>query len=207
LRASTAAIEWLVSGYALTSACLLVVGGRLGDHYGRRRWFSIGLAVFVLASALCALAPDPATNKNVHFLKYPVYLGGNRGRGQVYPTGEKSNNTVFTASVSGRITAITPQAEGGYQVTIQPEEGDPVVETIPPGPQLIVAVGDTVAADAPLTDNPNVGGFGQAQREIVLQSPTRLKWLMAFLATVALAQVLLVLKKRQWEKVQAQMEF
>jgi EmrB/QacA subfamily drug resistance transporter len=59
LGASAAAIEWLVSGYALTSAALLVAGGRLGDHYGRRRWFSVGLAVFVLASALCALAPDP----------------------------------------------------------------------------------------------------------------------------------------------------
>jgi EmrB/QacA subfamily drug resistance transporter len=60
LRASTAAIEWLVSGYALTSGCLLVTGGRLGDHYGRRRWFSIGLTAFVLASALCALAPNSA---------------------------------------------------------------------------------------------------------------------------------------------------
>jgi EmrB/QacA subfamily drug resistance transporter len=59
LAASPAAIEWVVSGYALTSACLLVCGGRLGDHYGRRRCFSIGLAAFVLASALCALAPDP----------------------------------------------------------------------------------------------------------------------------------------------------
>jgi EmrB/QacA subfamily drug resistance transporter len=59
LHASAAAIEWLVSGYALTSASLLVCGGRLGDHYGRRRCFCIGLAIFVLASALCALAPDP----------------------------------------------------------------------------------------------------------------------------------------------------
>jgi EmrB/QacA subfamily drug resistance transporter len=59
LHASAAAIEWLVSGYALTSASLLVWGGRLGDYYGRRRCFCIGLAVFVAASALCALAPDP----------------------------------------------------------------------------------------------------------------------------------------------------
>jgi EmrB/QacA subfamily drug resistance transporter len=59
LHAGPAAIEWLVSGYALTSASLLVCGGRLGDHYGRRRCFCIGLAAFVLASALCALAPDP----------------------------------------------------------------------------------------------------------------------------------------------------
>jgi EmrB/QacA subfamily drug resistance transporter len=59
LHASAAAIEWLVSGYALTSASLLVCGGRLGDHYGRRRCFCMGLAAFVLASAMCALAPDP----------------------------------------------------------------------------------------------------------------------------------------------------
>jgi hypothetical protein len=31
------------------------------------------------------LSPDPATNKNVSYLKYPIYVGGNRGRGQVYP--------------------------------------------------------------------------------------------------------------------------
>jgi len=35
------------------------------------------------------LSPDPATNKDVNFLNYPIYVGGNRGRGQVYPTGEK----------------------------------------------------------------------------------------------------------------------
>src|SRR3984957_2008346 len=59
LHASAAAIEWLVSGYALTSASLLVCGGRLRDHSGRRRCFCIGLAACVLASALCAVAPDP----------------------------------------------------------------------------------------------------------------------------------------------------
>ena len=38
------------------------------------------------------LSPDPATQKDVHFLKYPIYVGGNRGRGQIYPDGSKSNN-------------------------------------------------------------------------------------------------------------------
>ncbi|MEN9217513.1 MAG: apocytochrome f [Gloeomargarita sp. DG_2_bins_126] len=172
---------------------ILLVGPLPGDQYQE--------IVFPI------LAPDPATNKDVHFFKYPIYLGGNRGRGQIYPTGDKSNNTVYTAPVTGKVTAVVPQEEGGYQVTIQPETGEAVTETIPPGPTLLVSVGDTVAADAPLTNNPNVGGFGQAEGEIVLQSPTRLKWLLAFLATVAFAQVMLVLKKRQWEKVQAQMEF
>jgi EmrB/QacA subfamily drug resistance transporter len=58
LSASPAAIEWVVAGYALTSASLLVTGGRLGDHYGRRKMFSVGLAAFTVTSALCALAPD-----------------------------------------------------------------------------------------------------------------------------------------------------
>ena len=54
-----------------------------------------------------------------------------------------------------------------------------------------------------LTNNPNVGGFGQKDVEIVLQSASRVQWLIAFFALVMLAQILLVLKKKQVEKVQA----
>jgi EmrB/QacA subfamily drug resistance transporter len=59
LRAGPAAVEWVVAGYGLTSASFLVCGGRLGDHYGRRRLFMTGLAVFTVTSALCAAAPSP----------------------------------------------------------------------------------------------------------------------------------------------------
>ncbi|NJM61586.1 MAG: apocytochrome f [Oscillatoriales cyanobacterium RU_3_3] len=149
------------------------------------------------------LSPNPATDKSVHFGKYLIYVGGNRGRGQVYPTGEKSNNTVYNASAAGTISKIAPQEEGGYAVTIQPAEGAAVVDTIPAGPELVVSEGETVAAGAALTNNPNVGGFGQKDVEIVLQSADRIKWLMAFLALTMLAQILLVLKKKQVEKVQA----
>jgi EmrB/QacA subfamily drug resistance transporter len=58
LAASPAAVEWIVAGYGLTSAALLVTGGRLGDHFGRRKLFCIGLATFTVTSALCAAAPD-----------------------------------------------------------------------------------------------------------------------------------------------------
>jgi MFS family permease len=58
LGASTAAIEWVVAGYGLTFAVFLMSAGRLGDRIGRRRAFSIGLALFVLASASCGLAPS-----------------------------------------------------------------------------------------------------------------------------------------------------
>lgn len=60
LGAGPEAVEWIVAGYGLATASLLVCGGRLGDRYGRRRWFSIGLTVFILASALCAVSPSPA---------------------------------------------------------------------------------------------------------------------------------------------------
>jgi apocytochrome f len=155
------------------------------------------------------LAPDPATNKNVSFLKYPVYLGGNRGRGQVYPDGSKSNNTVYNAPVSGKITDIQPAGKkGGFEVTIEVADGSTIVEKIPAGPKLLVSVGQAVTADQPLTNNPNVGGFGQRDGEIVLQNPARIQGLLAFFATVLVAQVLLVLKKKQFEKVQlAEMNF
>jgi EmrB/QacA subfamily drug resistance transporter len=58
LGAGPAAIEWVVAGYGLTSAAFLVTGGRLGDIYGRRRLFCLGIATFTVTSALCAAAPD-----------------------------------------------------------------------------------------------------------------------------------------------------
>jgi apocytochrome f len=155
------------------------------------------------------VSPDPAKNKDVSFLKYPMYIGGNRGRGQVYPDGSKSNNTVYNASLTGKITNITPpDKKGGVEVTIESANGNSVVEKIPGGPGLLVTVGQSVQADQPLTNNPNVGGFGQKDVEIVLQNPARIQGLIVFFVTVLLAQVLLVLKKKQFEKVQlAEMNF
>nr|YP_009184749.1 apocytochrome f of cytochrome b6/f complex [Oogamochlamys gigantea]ALO62776.1 apocytochrome f of cytochrome b6/f complex [Oogamochlamys gigantea] len=155
------------------------------------------------------LSPDPAKNKNVSYLKYPIYLGGNRGRGQVYPDGSKSNNTVYNAPVAGTITSITPaDKKGGYQITIEKVNGETITEKIPAGPELLVKEGQIVQADQPLTNNPNVGGFGQKDVEIVLQNPARIQGLLIFFGFVLLAQVLLVLKKKQFEKVQlAEMNF
>ena len=148
------------------------------------------------------LAPDPKTDSSISYGKTQIHVGGNRGRGQVYPTGEKSNNTVYTASVAGDITAITDGDAGASVVTIAGADGN-VEETIPAGPALVVAVGDSVDAGEALTDDPNVGGFGQMDAEVVLQNPVRLYGLLGFLAAVAIAQIMLVLKKKQIEKVQA----
>jgi apocytochrome f len=149
------------------------------------------------------LSPDPTADKNVHFGKYLINVGGNRGRGQVYPTGDKSNNNVFNASASGTITDIADGDAGAHLVTIAAADGQKVTETIPAGPSLIVAKDQQIKEGEALTDNPNVGGFGQHDIEIVLQNPTRVKWLMAFFAAIMLSQIMLVLKKKQVEKVQA----
>ena len=53
-------IKWLGAGYALAMGVLLVIGGRLGDRYGKRRIFLIGISGFTAASALCGLSIDPA---------------------------------------------------------------------------------------------------------------------------------------------------
>jgi EmrB/QacA subfamily drug resistance transporter len=59
LHASTSAIEWVVAGYGLTFATFLITSGRIGDRIGRRRAFTIGLALFTVTSLACGLAPDP----------------------------------------------------------------------------------------------------------------------------------------------------
>ncbi|MDQ3805538.1 MAG: MFS transporter, partial [Acidobacteriota bacterium] len=58
LGATVAEAQWIVESYALLLAALILVGGSLGDRYGRRRVFSIGVALFAAASAWCGLAPD-----------------------------------------------------------------------------------------------------------------------------------------------------
>ena len=148
------------------------------------------------------LSPDPAQDKNVNFLNYPIYVGGNRGRGQVYPTGEKSNNTTFTSKVAGKVTQINPAEKDQTDVVITTGDNT-VTQTIPKGLELAVRVNDVVKVDQALTLDPNVGGFGQTETEIVLQSPNRVKGMIIFFFTVTVTQILLVLKKKQFEKVQA----
>jgi len=149
------------------------------------------------------LSPDPKTDKSINYGKYAVHVGGNRGRGQVYPAGNNSNNTVYPASVAGTIGEIIDLGSAGHEVSIQPADGETVIESIPPGPELIVSEGDEVTAGQALTTNPNVGGFGQADTEIVLQDAARIQGLVAFLVLIMITQIFLVLKKKQVEKVQA----
>jgi EmrB/QacA subfamily drug resistance transporter len=60
LHVTTADVQWVMESYLLFLASFLLVGGMLGDHYGRRRIFVIGLVIFMLASICCGLAPNLA---------------------------------------------------------------------------------------------------------------------------------------------------
>jgi EmrB/QacA subfamily drug resistance transporter len=61
LHAGTAALEWIIAGYAVSFAVLLILGGRLGDSHGYRRMFLLGVALFTVTSLVCGLAPSVAT--------------------------------------------------------------------------------------------------------------------------------------------------
>lgn len=169
-------------------------------------------------------APDPnAKGAKVNFGKYSLYVGANRGRGQVYSNGTASNNAVYNAPATGTIARVETGVAGvqkiqyglgsdvlelpyekGTRVTVQGANGKASVVEIPPGPKLLetTKVGTQIKSGQPLTNNPNVGGFAAEERDIVLQDPQRVIWLLAFLGASFVCQLLLVLKKKQVVKVQ-----
>jgi len=178
-----------IAPYSAKADNILVVGPISGDKHQE--------IIFPV------LSPDPETNKNVNFLKYPIYVGANRGRGQVNPTGEKSNNNAILTPVSGQIQTIEKTAKNGYSISIKTSDGALKVVEVPKNFKLAISEGKTIKQDQALTFDPNVGGFGQAETEIVLQNPSRIIGYMILLVCVTLCQLFLVLKKKQFEKVQA----
>ena len=191
LKAKTKGVY--ITPYSPTKENILVVGPISGDKYEE--------ITFPL------LSPDPAKDKNVFFVKYPIYVGANRGRGQVYPTGEKTNNNIFTASASGKVQEIK-LTEKDFSITIATTNGDTKTQTVPKELDLIIKENQVIQQDQPLTLNPNVGGFGQTEAEIVLQDPTRIYGYLAFCVSVIITQSMFVFKKKQFEKVQiAELDF
>jgi len=143
------------------------------------------------------LAPDPNASKDIYFDKYTFYYGGNRGRGQVYPEGNLSNNNQFTAPAAGKIASVD-----GLKVSIEKPDGTVAVLECGAGANIVVTPGEVVKAGDPLTTNPNVGGFGQEEKEMVLQDMNRIYAYCALGTSIFVSQLAFVLKKKQFEKVQ-----
>jgi len=110
---------------------------------------------------------------------------------------------MFGAVQSGQISDISQGEKGESKVTIIGTDGKEQSQIVPAGLTLTIKQGDLVKTEQALNINPNAGGFGQEETEIVLQKSARIIGYLAFCLSVLLTQILLILKKKQFEKVQA----
>lgn len=143
--------------------------------------------------------------KDLPYLNYPVVVGGNRGRGQIYPDGELSNNNSFRSLSTGVIQRVHYGRSGtGTNIALGRRSNEISIQHVPAGLTFVPGFnpGSVVGSDSALTNNPNVGGFGQAEASIVVQQPARIIYQLSLIATVMGTQLLLVLKKKQYERSQ-----
>lgn len=164
-----------ITPYSTTKENILVVGPISGENHQE--------IIFPI------LSPDPLKNKETHFFKYPIYVGANRGRGQIYPSGEKSNNNLYSSTVNGKIREITISEKGETIITVDTNDGKENKQIIPSGLNLIVEKSSLIQIDQPLTTDPNVGGFGQTETEIVLQSKNRIYGYIILSFFITLCQI------------------
>ena len=115
---------------------------------------------------------------------------------------KKNTLSILIVTISSLVGVLC--VEIGLRIlNINNEEGESFTENLPAGISLLIKEGDTIEKGEKLTDDPNVGGFGQLDKEIVLQSKARVIGMIIFFIGVGLSQIMLVLKKKQVEKVQA----
>ena len=122
LNANLQQLEWTVNAYTLTFAVLLLTGAALGDRFGRRRIFSIGLALFTLGSAGSALATSPTM-----LIIARAVQGG--GAAMVTPL----TLTILSAAVSRERRGVALGAWGGIgglAVAVGPIVGGAIVQGI-----------------------------------------------------------------------------
>ncbi len=146
--------------------------------------------------------PVLAPSNDAQGQKYSIYVGANRGRGQVNPNGDKTNNNTVSAVANGEVVSIDRKNNGECLISLKTGVGEVVTQKIPKGLDLTVSKGQLVKVDQSLTVDPNIGGFGQTEAGVVLQKKNRLIGLFVFCVSIALAQIMLVLKKKQYERVQ-----
>jgi EmrB/QacA subfamily drug resistance transporter len=119
LDATTADAQWVMEAYALLLSALLLVGGVLGDRFGRRRVFMIGTVVFTLASLLCAMAPSVAAligGRAIQGFGAALLVPGSLALiSSAFPK-ERRGAAIGTWSAFSGITAAAGPVLGGYLV-------------------------------------------------------------------------------------------
>ncbi|HEU5481676.1 MAG TPA: MFS transporter [Sphingomicrobium sp.] len=122
LGASAAEVQWVVNGFTLPLAALILIGGALGDHQGRRRWLVIGTALFGFASLVCALS------RSFELLVLGRALQG-VGAALLLPNSLALLNGVYEGEARGRAIGIWAAA-GAISAAFAPLLGGWLVEHV-----------------------------------------------------------------------------
>ncbi|HYU16054.1 MAG TPA: MFS transporter [Candidatus Acidoferrum sp.] len=111
--------QWVVEAYLLALVSLMLVGGSLGDHFGRRRIFSIGLAAFGVSSILCALAPSTGVLiglRGVQGLAGAMLVPGSLAILAATFDGEARGRAIGTWTAWSGISTVAGPAAGGFLI-------------------------------------------------------------------------------------------
>ncbi|MGY4408889.1 MFS family permease [Bradyrhizobium sp. LB7.1] len=164
--ADLASVQWVLNGYMLALASLILIGGALADVYGKARMLVVGCVLFGLASAACALAPSPAwliTARVVQGAAAAIVTPASLALvGATYPRAERNRAIGVWAAASALTTAGGPVLGGWLTETF----GWPSVFWINP-PLALVAVGVLLwSLQAEMTSS-SAGSTGLAPRSLL----------------------------------------
>lgn len=177
LAASPAQLSWTINAYLLPLGALTLLGGALGDYFGRRRLFLAGLAIFTLASLLCAIAPGLA-----------VLLAGRAlqglGAALLMPNSLAILGAAFQGQARGRAIG-TWAAVGALAAVIGPLMGGWLVDNV--GWRAIFLVNLPIAGVTAWL------AIGFVDESLVRQPQKTLDWAGAALVTLALGLLTLAL--------------
>ena len=120
LNATSAGVQWVVQGYALFLAALILVGGSLGDHFGRRRIFTLGVTLFTLASVGCGFAPSVGALigfRAIQGVGGALLVPGSLAIiSAAFPNGEERGRAIGTWSGFTSITSAAGPVIGGWLI-------------------------------------------------------------------------------------------
>lgn len=121
LGANGADLLWIVNSFALLLAALLLVGGSLGDHFGRKRIYMIGIAIFALSSVACGFAPNPDVliiSRAVQGIGGALMVPGSLAIISAYFSSAQRGRAIGTWSSFTTLTSVLGPVLGGFLASI-----------------------------------------------------------------------------------------